>query len=644
MKLKSIFVLVLLLAAAFSFAGGKDKKNLPAAKTTMADPAEGDYDIKYLNFDLHLTDTSTYVSGTVITTFEVIAPSMTSYVFELDSLMHIDAASINGSSVAVTSSGFIRTITLPTTATAGTTVVASVTYHGTPPSGSGFFNGVTHAVSAGGTHMVYTVSDPWVAKDWWPCKQSVNDKIDSVDMVVTVPRGVVDGSNGLLVSVDTTTTPGYWKYHWKTHYTINYYLVSIAVARYAEYKSYMHFTGSTDSMLVQNFLADTATFNPVYKINFDSIPQIVDYFSTIFGRYPFWKEKYGVCYTTLSGGMENQTMTTIGVPDTRTIAHELCHQWFGDNVTYSRWGEVWLSEGFATYAEALFTEHFWGAAAALAVRQGNLGRAMSPICGQVFVTDTSGAATIFNRNTVYDKAAMVVSMLRYIAPADSNFFRVLRTYQQTYGLGNAATTDLKAIAEAEYGMNLDTFFNQWIYGKGFPKYKVTWDQVGTTAIIKLIQSTSCPATTPHFSTHLELQLHGAGADTFIKVYNSLDTQIYTFDWTPTVTNVYLNPDAVTLCTRVGFISQDTMLRYTLAMPEILPDNISIFPNPSRNFWQVSNLPDDTALTLSDVTGRVLWQGRSSKGAAQVPGNSLPAGNYYLKVSGSKSANIKLVHW
>ncbi|MBC7554052.1 MAG: hypothetical protein H7257_08735, partial [Taibaiella sp.] len=333
------------------------KKNT-AAKTTLADPAEDNYDVKYLRFDIKVSDTSVYVSGNVATTAQVVAATMGSYVFELDTSYTIDSAKINGSLVAVTTTSTTRTLTLSTALTTGAMFTAQVYYHGLPPGGTGgFFNGITHSVSAAGTHMVFTVSDPYVAKNWWPCKQSVTDKIDSMDMLVTVPAGRADGSNGVLIGVDSTSTAGQWTYHWKTNYKIDYYLISIAVAKYGQYKSYAHFTGSTDSVLIHNFFLDTATFNPAYKAGFDSLGQFIDYFSSLFGRYPFWREKYGVCYTSLPGGMEHQTMTTIGVPNTYVIAHELAHQWFGDNVTYKTWGDVWLSEGFATFAEQLFLGH-----------------------------------------------------------------------------------------------------------------------------------------------------------------------------------------------------------------------------------------------------------------------------------------------
>jgi aminopeptidase N len=624
---------------ACSHARGNDATT--AGKSTMADAAEGDYDIKHLKFNLHVTDTSVFVSGDVTTTAQVSAFTMSQYVFELANTLTIDSAKINGVVLPVVTTGSVRKITLPSPMPLSAYFTAQVFYHGMPPGGSGFFNGVTHSVSPGGTHSVFTVSDPWVAQNWWPAKQSVNDKIDSVDMFVTVPSGVVDGSNGVLVNIDSTTTAGYWQYHWKTNYSITYYLISIAVARYTEYRSYVHFSGSSDSMLIQNFFMDTATFNPAYKPNFDSIGQFVDFFSSLYGRYPFWKEKYGVCYTTLPGGMEHQTMTTIGVPNTYIIAHELAHQWFGDNVCYKTWGDVWLSEGFATFSEQLYINQFWGAAQARAHRASYLSTTLSNTCGKVYVDDTSGATTLFDNTTVYAKAQGVVNMLRYIAPQDSLFFKLLRNYQSGFALGHASTADLRNMAESIYGISLDTFFNQWIYGKGYPVYKMTWNQVGSSVWVKLVQTRSCPASyNTHFSTPVQLQLHAAGADTIIKVYSSADTQVFTFNWSPTMTTAYLNPDIWTVLKQNGAITKDA----TLGIGAILPENIRVLPNPSKNYWQIETLPDDTALTLTDMTGRVLWQGKSENGMGMVPGEKLPAGNYLLRLTGSVSDNVKLVRW
>ena len=643
MRFTPLLTLLLLLSFCVPATGFTHHHRNVAGRTTLADPAEDYYDIKHLKFNLKMSDTSVAVQGDVTTTAQVVAGTMGSYVFELDSSLTIDSAKLNGTLMSVTrTTSLTVSIALTTPLTSGTMFTAEVWYHGLPPGGSGgFFNGITHAVTSGGTNVVYTISDPYVALNWWPCKQSVLDKIDSVDMFVTVPTGVVDGSNGVLLSVDSTTSATSWTYHWQTHYPIAYYLISVAIARYSQYRSYWHFTGSTDSVLIDNFFMDTATFNPAYKINFDSIGRFMDYFSSLYGRYPFWQEKYGVCYTTLPGGMEHQTMTTIGVPETYIIAHEMCHQWFGDHVTYSTWRDVWLSEGFATFSEQLFLNHFWSPAAALAHRQAYLGYIFRAPCGMISVNDTTTSDSLFDQRTVYAKAAGVIRMLQYIAPSDSIFFQVLKTYQSTYGFGNANTAEFKAIAESLYGTNLDTFFNQWIYGHGYPQYKITWDQAGSSVFVKLVQIPTCPDATPLFYTPLELQLHSAAGDTIIKVYNSLDTETYVFNWAPAMTTVYLNPDVWTVCDQYGAIRKDP----TLSTANVQKDALKIAPNPTHDNWLLTGANEGVALILTDNNGHTIWQGTTTHDTTIIPGTRLKAGDYLLKIGiGAAEQSVMLVHW
>jgi len=646
MKKIALSLLVLLGLITSIYAGNycADRKKAASraqAKTTLLDPGEDAYDISHLEFHLEVHDTSIYIRpSNVITTARVTAASMSEYVFELSPALTIDSAKFNGAVATVTGTGPVRKIILGSPLSAGSIFTAEIYYHGMPPTGGGFFNGITHTTSTGGTHMVYTVSDPWVALNWWPCKQSVLDQADSVDMFVTVPADVVDGSCGRLINVDMTTTPGLWTYHWKTNYPIDYYLISIAIAKYSEYRSAVHYTGSPDTTLVQNFFMDTATFNPAFKANFDSVALMIDYFSTLMGRYPFWKEKYGMCFTTLSGGMEHQTMTTIGVTNTTTIAHELMHQWFGDHVTYRSWRHMWLSEGFATYGENLYLQHFWSEAAATSLRQSFISQVVSQPCGMTYVNDTTTSDSLFTRNQ-YPKAAMIINTLRYMAPNDDVFFNVLRTYQSTYSFGNATTEDFKAIAETLYGFSLDTFFNQWIYGRGYPNYRATWNQVGSTVYVKLMQSQTCPSYTNHFSTPVEVHLRAGTVDTFIKVYNSIDTQVFSFDWSSTVTNVYLNTNARTLLRTLGTITKDA----SLGIGSIEKHNIKIQPNPAEDYWEIKDLPEDTGLALMDLEGRIIWKGIGGKAVTRIPGEKLPSGNYLLRVAGtSGTEHVKLVHW
>ncbi len=604
-----------------------------SAKSTNAIPEEDHYDIKHVSFNLKLSDTSIFVQGNVKTTAKVIAPSMSVYAFELDEALTIDSIVLNGTTpLLFTTSGIIRMATLPTPLAQNSTFNITVYYNGTPPTGTGFFTGIMHDIEAG-THMVYTVSDPSATKDWWPAKQSLQDKIDSVDMRVIVPDYCKVGSNGLLQST-TAAGAGLLQYYWKTNYPIDYYLISLAIADYAEQRSYMHFSNSNDSMLIQNFFYDSTNFSTQYGANFDSVSLMVDYFSGLFGRYPFWKEKYGHCFTTLGGGMEHQTMTTIGVTDTRTIAHELCHQWFGDNVTYNQWDDVWLSEGFATYAEQLFIEHWWGTTQMKTLRTGQYNQVMGPPGGRVIVDDTTNVSSLFDSRLVYKKGAAVAHMLRFMAPQDSLFFVGLREFQQQYAYGMATTTDLKNIMSATYGMNLDTFFAQWVYGEGYPTFSnIEWSQAGPEVTVQFNQTTSVVSSIPLFYTPLDIKLKSPYGDTVVRVYTSQASEEFHFQFSNWMTTIEIDPNNDILNKFSGV---------TTNVAETKRKEYLVSPNPTNDEWLLQNMESGLKLMLTDMAGRLIWTGVSSKGNTVVPAQQLPAGNYILQIGEVNKGTLQLV--
>ncbi len=614
------------------------------AKTTVATPEENDYDIKHVKFDIALTNTSTDVSGNVTTTAKVVVPAMGIYAFELNDLLTVDSVKVDGQVLPVVSTGSVHRVSLVAPLVNGTGFTAQVFYHGQANAGNGqFFTGGLHPVTTvDGFKLMYSISDDLFADDWWPCKQSLTDKIDSVDMWVTVADTLKVGSNGLLMQ--TTTMPGNkLRYEWKTAYPIDYYLVSVAVAPYNEYSYYMHFTdGSNDSMLVQNYVYNTpGHFTPQAKAALDSTGLIIDHFSTLFGRYPFDKEKYGHCMSPLMGGMEHQTMTTLGTggySDVTLIAHELGHQWWGNNVTYASWRDIWMSEGFASYCEQLFVEQFRGAAATTAYRTGVFGSAMVG-AGSVYVDDTTSVSRIFDGALTYKKGASVTHMLRYLAPQDSLFFRVLKTCQQQYARGLAVTADLQTIAEQVYGTDLDTFFNQWVYGEGYPTYGGKWYQDGNKVYLQITQTTSKPASVACFHMPLEVKLKSAAGDKIIKLYNNANSQTYTLEWDNAMTGFEIDPNNHVL-NRSVFITKDATI---VGIEDVVQSNISVSPNPAIDAWYIRHMPLNSYCRLTDMTGKVLWQGVGADSLA-IPAADLPKGVYVLSVSinGSAVEYVKLL--
>jgi aminopeptidase N len=615
-----------------------------ALKGTIADTAEAHYDVKYVKLDIALTNANSSVSGFATTRAVTILPTNT-YVFELTNELAVDSVKINGTRRPTTSTGDVRRVTLAATLPANTAFEATVYYSGVIPSGTGFFGrGINTVLSTAMNRTVtYTLSQPYSAKDWWPCKQDLQDKIDSTDIWLTVDSSLKAGSNGLLERI--TTTGAKKRYEWKNRYAIDYYLLSAAVAPYLEYSYYLHFNNSTDSMLVQNYIYGNSLAQR--KPILDSTGLMINYFSDIFGRYPFWKEKYGHCTVPLSGGMEHQTMSTMGLYGADIVAHELGHQWFGDHVTCATWKDIWLNEGFASYTEYLYSEHF-GTAAATRQKMTNVHRdAMYPFrspvtdpTGTLYVNDTTDIAMIFSSQLSYNKGSAVAHMLRFEANNDSLFFGTLRHYLQQYGGKTATTEQFKTLVAQSYGRNMDTFFTQWVYNSGWPIFVTSWNQAGSNVFINLNQWGT--GNNPVFSTPLEIKLTGPQGDTTFRVYTHTTTSLFTLNWNKTVSNIEIDPDNWIL-DEPGQITRDRSLG--ISTPG-LHANYQVYPNPVSRLLQVNYSAPGT-LQITDITGKQLLSTAltGATGTASVDMQPFPQGIYLyriLQADGTPATQGKLV--
>lgn len=620
-------------------------KSKMVAKTTVASVAEDNYDVKYVKFDLNVSNTSTHIAGNVTTTATVVASSLSTYVFELNTLLTIDSVLINGAIRPFTTTGVVRTVTLAAPLPMGTAFTAQVFYAGTPTSGTLFGGalGVNCIASPSwGNRATYTLSESYHANEWWPCKQSLRDKIDSIDMWLTVPDTLKGGSNGKLVAV-TTVDATHKRFEWKERYPIDYYLISFAVANYVDYSYYMHFSASTDSMLVQNYVYSNPGTLLSFQSKIDSTGMMIDYFSTLYGRYPFWQEKYGHCMGPLGGGMEHQTMTTLGNFGTTLIAHELGHQWFGDNATCGAWTDIFVNEGFASYSEYLFEDHFWNHTAAINTIRDQQTNVKSSPDGAIFVDDTTNEGRIFDTRLTYDKGACVIHMLRFVVNNDNTFFNILKTHQTQMRDSTATIADFKnttiGITGAITGsMSIDTFLKQWAYGEGYPIYTAKWNQIGNDVWVKLDQTTSFPSSIPLFQTPIELKLRSAAGDTIVRVFNAQASHVYHFTWDRTMNNMVFDPN-YWLVYDLTSLTHDV----TLDVNNVATLPISIMPNPASTNWTVNNLPANSSLALLDLSGRVLWQNAGNSKAVVVPATNLATGMYLLQVkSDAGSASYKLI--
>ncbi|MDX2472742.1 MAG: M1 family metallopeptidase, partial [Candidatus Krumholzibacteria bacterium] len=311
------------------------------------------YDVHHYNLDLTINSSSQNLTGAVTTTAEVTGASLAALDLNLGSGMGVSAVTAGGNATSFSRAGDILTVNLDRVYVTGETVVVVVNYNGNPAGEA--FGWASHNFE----NMTWTLSEPYGARTWWPCKDLNTDKADSLDITVTVLDNEIVASNGLLLS---ETSDGIWRtFHWRTNYPTVTYLVSLAIYPYQRYSDWYTPLAGGDDMEVQYFVYPDhfTAVQPTYGL---TVPMIGT-FAGAFGEYPFVNEKYGHAEFTWGGGMEHQTITSMGGYSEDLISHELAHQWWGDMVTCADFGHIWLNEGFATWSEAYWDEQQYGIAA-----------------------------------------------------------------------------------------------------------------------------------------------------------------------------------------------------------------------------------------------------------------------------------------
>jgi aminopeptidase N len=547
----------------------------------------------------------------------------------LDFYANMQILGAGENAVSFSRSGHVLNLTLNRAYQSGERFRVSVQYRGQPESGGfGAFTFREHS----GVPIIASLSEPYFARIWWPCKDTPTDKADSVQVDITVPSDLTAVSNGVLESV---RTDGQWKtFSWKERYPITTYLVSVAVTNYAEFGETFTFADGTTMPLVNYVYPER--LNDA-KIALADTRDMLAFFNSAFGDYPFKKEKYGHAQFAWGGGMEHQTITSLGGFSDGLVSHELAHQWWGDMITMKSWQDIWLNEGFASFSEALFVEHRDGKAA----YRNYMNRMDHSYTGSVFVRDTTSVGSIFDI-TVYHKGAWVLHMLRHVI-GDSAFARLLRSYaaDPRYRFGNATTSDFKNLAEQISGKELDWFFAQWVYREGRPVLRYAWKWEGEKLLLRMQQVQAGE------SYHLPLDLAAiAGKDTIRFAFeHSGGFQEYQFAVSRRIDRVLIDPDNWVLK-----ILQPTDFSAIADAGTTVPQSFTlqpIYPNPftvGKKPLAVSFLlrrTENVRVAVFDALGHevatlltkrlptgnyeIPWDGRTASGGIA------PAGIYFIRL-------------
>jgi aminopeptidase N len=606
-----------------------EKKSWDNGRLTHISGIENNYDLKYHRFDWKVDPAIHYISGSVTSYFVSKDQAISQVQFELAENMTADSA-INGSDRStVGHEGNILTIHLNKELAQGKLDSVTVYYHGSPANnGFGSFATDKHEE----VPVLWTLSEPFGASEWWPSKNDLTDKIDSLDIYITHPKQYSAASNGLLISEQLIENENITT-HWKHRYPIASYLIAIAVTNYARFKDV--YTGNNGSFEIHNYVypEDSSDLRSQAQL----VLPVMSLYEELFGQYPFHEEKYGQTEFGWGGGMEHQTMTFLGrgAFNHELIAHELAHQWFGDAVTCGSWHDIWLNEGFATYCAGITYEHFSSELYWPKWKYQNQSYVTMKPDGKVFCDDTTTVDRIFDSRLSYSKGALVLHMLRWIV-GDDAFFSGIRSYFNDISLhfGFANTGDFQKHMEEASGMSLGYYFNDWIYSEGYPSYSLYCTQSPDhSAVVKLEQVTS-HSSVVFFKLPVPVVFYGESRDTTIRFDHNFPGETFYMDPGFKIDSIQIDPERwIISAGNKTFINQPEG-NYLIISPSPADQSITVFYNP-ENKGDIRIAGTDGKRYQPEII-------RSGPGWALIDVRRLASGMYILSVGGKKNCSKFLV--
>lgn len=491
---------------------------------------QSDYDVKYWELDIDVTNiVGEIITGKVTMTSESVVDGLSSIEYDLHYALNVDSVRMYGNPAAFSHQGSVLEITLDHAYDFGEQFTTVVYYYGHPAGGGwGSFSWDQHE----GQPIISTLSEPEGAREWWPCKDMPHDKGDSADVLITVPDDLVATSNGALIS-DIDNGDGTRTFSWHISYPITTYLISLAISNYESFTDWYYYADG-DSMPIVNYVYPEDYDDAVEDLSIT--PGVMEIFADIFGEYPFIREKYGHSEFPWGGAMEHQCNTSYGEALIRgdhaydwILVHELAHMWFGDMITCDTWPDIWMNEGFASYCEALWIEETEGFNSYKIYMLSNYpGNGVIDPSGPIYDPNP-----LFDGNTVYNKGAWVLHMLRGVM-GDEAFFEGMYAYANhpDHQYGTIQTREFQHIMEEYYGADLGWFFDEWLWGMNRPIYRYSWmgeeTDNGRYEIFLHVRQTQVAPAPDIFTMPIRIHLEGNGIDTMITAWNDTREDDYRF--------------------------------------------------------------------------------------------------------------------
>jgi len=598
------------------------EREMQSAQKKMAfqlNPNTQNYDVRYHKIELTVNPAVYNVSGKVTTRFKAISGTMNSVVFDLSSPLVVSSVKQGNQTLNFTHVNNELNITLAQPVILNQIGEVEITYSGAPTSVNEAFTTSQHF----GTPIMWTLSEPFGARDWWPCKQDLSDKIENIDFYITAPSAYKGVANGLEVS-EIANNNGTKTVHYQHNYAIPAYLVAFAVTNYQIYQQTAGTAPNTFPIV-----------NYIYPENYNSAVNqvavtlpIMNLFEDLFETYPFHEEKYGHAQFGWGGGMEHTTISFMGGFSRDLIAHELAHHWFGNKVTCGTWKDIWLNEGFAEYMSGLVYEHLDGQTAFTNWKDEKIQNITSQPGGNLYLTDVQAddSNRIFSGRLTYDKGSMVVHMLRYVL-GDDHFYQGMQNYLADPNLAYdfAVTTQLKTHLETASGQDLTEFFNDWIYGQGYPIYDAAVSVLDNNQVRVILSQTTSHNSISFFEMPVKIKFVGPNNQSETVILNhTQNNQEFVVDlpfYAPT--NVIINPDK-------DIITKNES--YTLGNDDFekLSNAIQVSPNPVSDLLTIEKQGEFQiqSIDVFSVNGQKILKNVSSP----IEVSHLSSGNYIAVIA------------
>jgi aminopeptidase N len=469
-------------------------------------------DIKHIKAELFLDAKKKELHGTVTHTLTPLHPYLSTLDLDMGQKLKVSkiTAGPHSAPCKFTVKGEKLSITLDKPYGPGDTIDLAITYSGNPESG-------LHFVEADPAYperplSIWTQGEAEDNHHWLPCYDYPNDRV-TTEMIITVARPLSVVSNGALVSTKENAD-GTRTFHWKMDQPHSTYLITVAVAEFAKFQDHVgglpveyYVAKNVDEATARRFMGKT--------------PEMIRFFGEKTGQtYPY--PKYAqVCLPEFGGGMENTSATSmtdaalldeieaLERDEDGLVAHELAHQWFGDQMTCKDWSHIWLNEGFASYFDPLFTEHDRGVDEFRQRMDGELKGYLSNdqmYRRPIVETRYKNPMQMFDGMT-YSKGGCVLHMLRGVL-GEENWWKGIKLYAAKNKYQVVETDDFRKAMEEASGKDLKWFFDQWLYKAGHPELKVRWhyEDADKTVRVKVEQTQKVDDLTPLFRLPTTLEI------------------------------------------------------------------------------------------------------------------------------------------